>query len=47
MLRYLPSTDAGIYDQISEEDEYDIYKKNLTKSWLKNYICQALQEVRS
>lgn len=39
-VRYLPSTDAGIYDQISEEDEYDIYKKNLTKSWLKNYIAK-------
>ena len=39
-VRYLPSTDAGIYDQISEEDEYDIYKKNLTKSWLKYYIAK-------
>ena len=34
-VRYLPSTDARIYDQISEEDEYDIYKRDLTKEWLK------------
>ena len=37
-VRYLPSTDAGIYDQISEEDEYDIYKRDLTKTWLKKYV---------
>lgn len=39
-VRYLPSTDAKIYDQISEEDEYDIYKKKVTKSWLKKYISK-------
>lgn len=39
-VRYLPSTDARIYDQISEEDEYDIYKRDLTKGWLKKYISK-------
>ena len=39
-VRYLPSTDAGIYDQISEEDEYDIYKGDLTKTWLKKYVSK-------
>lgn len=39
-VRYLPSTDARIYDQISEEDEYDIVKRNLTKDWLKSYISR-------
>ena len=39
-VRYLPSTDAGIYDQISEEDEYDIYKRDLTKTWLKKYVSK-------
>lgn len=39
-VRYLPSTDARIYDQISEEDEYDIYKRDLTKDWLKKYISK-------
>lgn len=39
-VRYLPSTDARIYDQISEEDEYDIYKRDLTKEWLKKYISK-------
>ena len=39
-VRYLPSTDAGIYDQISEEDKYDIYKRDLTKTWLKKYVSK-------
>lgn len=39
-VRYLPSTDARIYDQISEEDEYDIYKRDLTKTWLKKYVSK-------
>lgn len=39
-VRYLPSTDARIYDQISEEDEYDISKRDLTKDWLKKYISK-------
>lgn len=39
-VRYLPSKDAGIYDQISEEDEYDIYKRDLTKTWLKKYVSK-------
>lgn len=37
-VRYLPSTDARIYDQISRESEYDIVKRNLDKEWLKNYM---------
>lgn len=39
-VRFLPTTDARIYDQISEEDEYDIVKKNLTKDWMKSYISK-------
>ena len=39
-VRYFPSTDARIYDQISEEDEYDIYKRDLTKTWLKKYVSK-------
>lgn len=37
-VRYLPSTDAPIYDQISEEDEYDLVKRNLTKDWVETYM---------
>lgn len=37
-VRYLPSTDARIYDQISEEDEYDIVKRNLDKDWIQKYM---------
>lgn len=43
-VRYLPSTDAGIYDQISEEDEYDIYKRDLTKTWLKKYVSKRCKK---
>lgn len=43
-VRYLPSTDAGIYDQISEEDEYDIYERDLTKTWLKKYVSKRCKK---
>jgi cell wall-associated NlpC family hydrolase len=43
-VRYLPSTDARIYDQISEEDEYDIVRQNLTESWVKNYISKHFKK---
>jgi cell wall-associated NlpC family hydrolase len=39
-VRYLPSTEARIYDQISEKDEYDVVRQNLTKDWLKSYISK-------
>lgn len=39
-VRFLPTTDARIYDQISEEDEYDIVRKNLTKDWVKQYVSK-------
>lgn len=39
-VRYLPSTDARIYDQISKEDEYDIVKRGLTEEWMDNYISK-------
>jgi cell wall-associated NlpC family hydrolase len=39
-VRYLPSTDARIYDQISEQDEYDVVRQNITKDWLKSYIAK-------
>ncbi len=37
-VRFLPSVDARIYDQISEEDEYDIVKRNLSGEWMDSYI---------
>lgn len=39
-VRYLPSTDARVYDQISEESEYDIVKRTLTKDWVKTYMSR-------
>lgn len=37
-VRYLPSTKARIYDQLSEEEDYTIEKKDLTKEYMKSYI---------
>ncbi|MBO5484525.1 MAG: C40 family peptidase [Lachnospiraceae bacterium] len=39
-VRYLPSTDARVYDQISEESEYDLVKRTLTKDWVKTYMSR-------
>ena len=39
-VRFLPSTDSRIYDQISQEDEYDIAKRKLTKEWVDDYIAR-------
>ncbi len=38
-VRYLPTTDSKIYDQISQEAEYDIAKRNLNKEWVEDYIA--------
>lgn len=37
-VRFLPSKKARIYDQISGEDYYDVYKQNITKKWLKKFL---------
>lgn len=37
-VRYLPSTQARVYDQISKEDEYDVFKRNLSREWVKSYM---------
>ena len=37
-VRYLPSTDAHIYDQFSEDEEYTVEKENLTKKFMQQYV---------
>lgn len=37
-VRYLPSTDAPIYDQLSEDEDYTVEKENLTVEYMKNYV---------
>lgn len=37
-VRYLPSTDAHIYDQFSEDEEYTVEKENLTADFMKQYV---------
>lgn len=37
-VRYLPSTEAHIYDQFSEDEEYTVEKENLTADFMKQYV---------
>ena len=37
-VRYLPSTDSQIYDQISEDEYYTVEKENLSEAFVKRYI---------
>lgn len=39
-VRYLPSTDARIYDQISEDEDYTVEKENLSVAFIKQYIAK-------
>ena len=39
-VRYLPSTDARIYDQISEDEDYVVEKETLSKAFIKAYISK-------
>lgn len=39
-VRYLPSTDARIYDQFSEDEEYAVEQENLTADYMKKYIAK-------
>lgn len=37
-VRYLPSTDSPVYDQISEDEYYTVEKENLSKEFMQNYM---------
>lgn len=37
-VRYLPSIDANVYDQISADEDYRVAKENISKEWLESYI---------
>lgn len=39
-VRYLPSTDSPIYDQISEDEYYTVEKENLTKESVQSYMSK-------
>lgn len=43
-VRYLPSIDANVYDQISADEEYRVAKENLSKSWLDQYISKYVKK---
>ncbi|MCD7826876.1 MAG: NlpC/P60 family protein [Clostridiaceae bacterium] len=39
-VRFLPTTDSRIYDQLSEDEDYTVEKENLTKDYIKTYISK-------
>lgn len=39
-VRYLPSTDSRIYDQISEDEDYTVEKESLSVGFIKEYISK-------
>lgn len=43
-VRYLPSTDANVYDQISADEDYKIAREKLTKGWLDEYIKKNVKK---
>lgn len=43
-VRYLPSTESRIYDQISIDEDYTVEKENLTKEYMKSYISKRVSK---
>lgn len=39
-VRYLPSIDSPIYDQISEDEYYTVEKEHLTKEYMQSYMSK-------
>ncbi len=39
-VRYLPSTDARIYDQLSEDEDYTVERENLSKDYMDKFIAK-------
>ena len=43
-VRYLPSTKANVFDQISADEDYKITRETLTKGWLDEYIRKNVKK---
>ena len=43
-VRYLPSTKANVFDQISAEEDYKITRETLPKGWLDEYIRKNVKK---
>jgi len=39
-VRYLPSTDARIYDQLSEDEDYTVERENLSKEYMDKFMAK-------
>lgn len=43
-VRYMPSIDAKVYDQISADEEYRVAKENLNQKWLDQYVKKNVKK---
>lgn len=43
-VRYLPTTESKVFDQISAEEDYKIAREKLTKGWLDEYIKKNVKK---
>lgn len=43
-VRYLPSTDARIYDQLSEDEDYTVERENLTKDYMEKFMAKHISK---
>ena len=39
-VRYLPSTEARIYDQLSEDEDYTVERENLTQAYMEKFMAK-------
>lgn len=39
-VRYLPSTDARIYDQLSEDEDYTVERENLSREYIDKFMAK-------
>ena len=44
-VRYLPSIDSPIYDQISEDEYYTVEKEHLTKEFMQTYMAKHCSKI--
>lgn len=43
-VRALPSTDAAIYDVLGEDEDFEVYRENLSKEWLDKFIKKHIKK---
>lgn len=43
-VRALPSTDSAIYDVLGQDEDFEIYRENLSKEWLDKFISKHIKK---